>query len=171
MKIDDRFSPTIAQLARPGSTNTLSILGSGLLAFNKNQKDNELRDIKLQDIQDQRHDDKQLADFASSGKSLRQWQEEGNGFKTSKGVLAANALLKQRAAERLKERKFNLQAGRTALLNKATRKRMNKPSHVSMVPTTTFNPAAFKTDTVTAPQNKTVTVYKDGKPVTYTVKG
>lgn len=177
MKIDDRFSPGLAQLAKPSSSNALTILGGGLLAFDKSQKESALHDIRLQDIQDARHDDKQLAAFASSGKSLRQWQEDGGVFKTSKGALAAQNLLRQRAADRLKERGFELKAQRLALLNKATRQKAQKREE-----TPSFNPDAFYTKeerqeshapTTTTPsvETKTVTVYKDGKPIVYTIEG
>jgi len=188
MKIDDRFSPAVAGLGAPSGKNTLGILGAGLAAFqdNKDQleeaRDNKVfKDIKLQDVKDKLADEKQIVKYQEhldGGGSRRTWLEEGNSFLTSFGVSNAEKIDRDRAVLRLKESKNSayIRKMNRARSTKRTRGavgsayRVNAGASVGAGALADYN-KSLATPPAPTPVTKTVTVYKNGKPITYTIGG
>ena len=194
MKIDDRFSPAVAGLGAPSGKNTLGILGAGLAAFqdNKDQleeaRDNKVfKDIKLQDVKDKLADEKQIVKYQEhldGGGNRRTWLEGGNSFLTSFGVSNAEKIDRDRAVLRLKESKNSayIRKMNKATSTKRTRGarrargavgsayRVNAGASVGAGALADYN-KSLATPPAPTPVTKTVTVYKNGKPITYTIGG
>lgn len=175
MAFKTRLDPRLIQLAQPTGTNAFGIIGAGLTQFDKQQKEDEVRTLNMEEHRNKVKDDKALLDFnkhLDEGGSKRTWYENGGAFATASGATAADEMVKRRALEKMKQTRFNMSMSRA-------RQQKKRSSVGASAVQPTFNPSAFgipqgKQAVATSPAKtltKTVTVYKDGKPMTITVKG
>ena len=161
---DTKFNPYVAMITKPTGKNELQAAADGMLDFFAQRDKNELKDMKMEDLEAKKRDEKKLAMFGSSDKTLGAFAREHGNFETASGVDAAHKIRIDRAKMRLNEKKVDAKAN----------KKPKTSSDTYYAPS--FNPRAFSAEDekqTPAPeaQKKTVTVYKDGKPIVYTVEG
>jgi len=110
MRIDDRFSSTIAVLAQPPKSNFLSLLGDTATKYADDQKKDALDEINLTNIKNKVADDRNLVKYKAhldNGGNARSWYEEGNSFLTAEGVKMAEGLDRQRIMDKLQQKKYD----------------------------------------------------------------
>jgi len=153
MKIDDRFSPTIAAIGRPSKFNFLTVLGTSAADYTKMREDDEIKDIKIDEIKKKVRDDKKFAALQSYDGGLGAFTREHGVFETSAGASAAEDLFKGRAAQRIAEGKYGL------AVRKANRPRAGKrKTSNTFVPTSGLD--AYNTTVAGAPAAKPQPVAK-----------
>ena len=162
-KFDTAFNPYVSMITKPTGENEIQAVSSGMLDYLKTRDKNKLDEMEMGDLEAKRRDEKKLAQFGASGKTLGAFSREYGNFETAAGINAANKMRLDRAKQRLLEQKESRLA--------------SKPSTKTTTATApSFNASAFSTDddtqqTAKVSPAKTVTVYRNGKPVTYTVEG
>ena len=170
MKIDDRFSPTIAALARPSKHNFLNILGDAAVNYEDQKQNDLLKEIKADELKKKVEDDKKFAKLQAYDGGLPSFVREHGAFETAAGALAAENLFKSRAAQKLAEGRYDLAVKRANAPRGKRRSEIATPTANSL---DTLNSVLHgdSSPSSTTSTYKTVTVYKDGQPITVKVKG
>lgn len=170
MKVDNKFSPYLAQVAKPTGQNALTILGAGLTQYDKDQKANALGDLKMEQYRDKVADSKMLAKYKQhldEGGNKRTFLEAGNTFLTDEGAMGAESLDKSRAQQRIAEGRYGLsvrRASRPKVRKKKTSTATVSPS--SSLDTLNASLQGNKAPATTTPQRAIVrTGMKNGKRV------
>lgn len=164
-RFDTTFSPYVSAIIKPDGENVVQAASSGVLDYFKLRDQKKEKEIEMQDRDALRRDNKRLALFGAADTTLGAFSRENGSFETAEGISAAHKIRMERAKQRLNEFKATHPKG-------SGRGASSAQSSVTSAPS--FNPAAFSAPvkpTETKTPTKTVTVYKDGKPVTYTVGG
>jgi len=183
MQIDDRFSPKLALAAQPSSANFFTIAGAGLSKGLQDRENSKLREIKMNDIKAKISDDKLVGKYIShveNGGDHGSFLKE-NSFQTAEGISAVENFRRQKAVERLNEKKVSIlqqkvnkprvvRARRVpARKKKAVADRVVTPNASAL---SDYNKSLSASATVPAVSPvQTVSKFIDGKPVTITIKG
>lgn len=173
-KFDTQFSPSVTYgLLQKNVPNGLQVASAGILDYLDRRDQKKEDELKTQDREALRRDNKRLAQFGTSDMTLGAFSRENGGFETAEGISAAHKIRMDRAKQRLNEEKArqpkgSAKTGQPAYVPEANPSVFNNiKSLVSPDPVKAQTPVSTKSATPA----KTVTVYKDGKPVTYTVEG
>lgn len=179
MKINNQFSPYVAQLGAPSKDNALTILGRGIGQYQKEKDANALKALKMEDYKNKVADDKMFVKYqehVANGGNMRTFKEEGNGFLTPEGAMMAEKLDRSRAAQNLAERKYSLavkRANRPRVVRVRSKKRAGTSAAAIGTSSLDALNASLNSSSTPAPTpiQTSKTVYIDGKPVTVQVKG
>jgi hypothetical protein len=171
-KFDTAFNPYVSYITKPTGENEIQVAAGGVLDYLDRRDKKKEDELKTQDREALRRDNKRLAQFGTSDMTLGAFSREHGGFETAEGISAAHKMRMDRAKQRLNEKKAMQPKGKTSeagYVPPANPSVFEKARSLSSSQSTkeTASPSGAKPN---APA-KTVTVYKDGKPVTYTVEG
>ena len=126
MNIDDKFSPYLAVHLKPNENNALTLLGKGAVDYADMREEDEIKEIKMEDIKAKVRDDKKFASLQGFAGGMGAFTREHGAFETAAGASAAEGLFRGRATDRMKEGRYGL-AIRKANEAKGRGKKKNIP--------------------------------------------